>query len=43
VITRARRSIEALLEGAVYLSLWVKVRKKWSRREADLRHVGYKR
>ncbi|MBW3660549.1 MAG: GTPase Era [Gemmatimonadetes bacterium] len=41
--TRARRSIEALLESAVYLSLWVKVRKKWSRREADLRHFGYKR
>lgn len=41
--TRARRSIEALIDGPVYLSLWVKVRKKWSRREADLRHFGYKR
>ena len=41
--TRARHSIEALLDGPVYLSLWVKVRKKWSRREADLRHFGYKR
>lgn len=41
--TRARRSIEALIDGPVYLSLWVKVRKKWSRREADLRHFGYRR
>lgn len=41
--TRARLRIEALLGGPVYLSLWVKVRKKWSRREADLRHFGYKR
>lgn len=41
--TRARRSIEALLGGPVYLSLWVKVRKKWSRRESDLRRFGYKR
>ncbi|MGH7549539.1 MAG: GTPase Era, partial [Gemmatimonadota bacterium] len=40
---RARGSIEALVNGPVYLTLWVKVRKKWSRREADLRHFGYKR
>ncbi len=40
---RARGSIEALLGGPVYLRLWVKVRKKWSRREADLRHFGYRR
>ncbi len=40
---RARGSIEALLGGPVYLTLWVKVRKKWSRREADLRHFGYRR
>lgn len=40
---RARRSIEALVAGPVYLSLRVKVRKKWSRREADLRYFGYRR
>lgn len=40
---RARGSIEALVGGPVYLTLWVKVRKKWSRREADLRHFGYRR
>ena len=41
--TRARRGIEALVGGPVYLTLWVKLRKKWSRREADLRHFGYRR
>ncbi len=40
--TRARRAIEDLVEGPVFLSLWVKVRKKWSRREEDLRQFGYK-
>jgi GTPase len=41
--TRARREVEALVGGPVYLTLWVKIRKKWSRREADLRHFGYRR
>lgn len=40
--TRARETIEALVGGPVYLSLWVKVRKKWSRREGDLKFFGYK-
>lgn len=40
---RSRASIEALLGGPVYLTLWVKVRKRWSRREADLRQFGYRR
>ncbi|MDX1622555.1 MAG: GTPase Era [Gemmatimonadota bacterium] len=40
---RARRAIEALVGEPVYLSLWVKVRKKWSRRESDLRFFGYRR
>jgi GTP-binding protein Era len=39
---RARRAIEALISGPVHLSLQVKVRKKWSRREADLKFFGYK-
>jgi GTP-binding protein Era len=39
---RARRTIEELLGGPVFLSLWVKVRKKWTRREPDLRWFGYK-
>lgn len=39
---RARRAIETLIDGPVHLSLQVKVRKKWSRREADLKFFGYK-
>jgi GTP-binding protein Era len=40
--TRARHGIERLIGGPVYLSLWVKVRKKWSRRESDVRWFGYR-
>ena len=40
---RARPRIEALVSGPVYLELWVKVRPKWSRRDRDLEHFGYKR
>lgn len=40
--TRARVLIEAFHSGPVYLSLWVKVRRKWARREQDLRFFGYK-
>ena len=39
---RARRAIESLIGGPVYLALWVKVRKKWSRRESDVRWFGYR-
>lgn len=41
--TRSRLAIETLVDGTVYLELWVKVRKKWSRREGDLRWFGYRR
>lgn len=40
---RARPAIEALVGNAVFLELWVKVRPKWSRRDRDLEHFGYKR
>jgi GTP-binding protein Era len=40
---RARGSIEAMIGGPVFLELRVKVRPKWSRRELDLQHFGYKR
>jgi GTP-binding protein Era len=40
---RSRASIEALVGGPVFLELRVKVRPKWSRRERDLKHFGYKR
>lgn len=40
--TRARHDIEDLVRGPVYLSLWVKVRKKWSKKETDLKFFGYR-
>ncbi|HJR53410.1 MAG TPA: GTPase Era [Gemmatimonadota bacterium] len=40
---RARASIEELIRGPVFLELRVKVRPRWSRRERDLQHFGYKR
>lgn len=41
--SRARASIETMIAGPVFLELRVKVRPKWSRRERDLQHFGYKR
>ncbi|MCL6436805.1 MAG: KH domain-containing protein [Leptolyngbyaceae cyanobacterium HOT.MB2.61] len=41
ICTRARQEIEALLGRRVYLELWVKVRKNWRKREADVRRFGY--
>lgn len=38
----ARRDIEHLLGGGVFLDLRVKVRKNWRKREADLRMFGYR-
>ena len=40
---RSRASIESMIGGPVFLELRVKVRPKWSRRERDLQHFGYKR
>jgi len=37
----ARQEIEALLGHAVYLELWVKVRKNWRRDPEQLRRLGY--
>ncbi len=37
----ARPEIEELTDHPVYLELWVKVRKKWRKREASLREFGY--
>ncbi len=39
--TAARKEIEALLGGRVYLELWVKVSEKWRRDEGALRRLGY--
>jgi GTP-binding protein Era len=37
----ARHQIEDLLGTRVYLELWVKVRKKWRKKEQELRRMGY--
>lgn len=37
----ARREIEQLLDGKVYLDLWVKVVPKWRRKEKALARLGY--
>ena len=37
----ARREIERMTGGQVYLDLWVKVRKGWRRDEKELRRLGY--
>ncbi len=37
----ARREIERMVSGRVYLDLWVKVRKDWRRDGAELRRMGY--
>lgn len=40
--TAARREIERFTGSRVYLDLWVKVRKKWRRKEQELRRLGYR-
>lgn len=37
----ARKEIEDLIEGRVYLELWVKVEKQWRRNEQSLKRLGY--
>ncbi|RYD04093.1 hypothetical protein N752_16045 [Desulforamulus aquiferis] len=38
---RAREEIENLLGSKVYLELWVKVKKDWRNKMADLRNLGF--
>jgi GTP-binding protein Era len=38
----AREDLEAILDRSVYLELWVKVEKNWSRDERALRRLGYR-
>lgn len=38
----ARKDIETILGAKIYLSLWVKVRKKWRMNEQSLRMLGYR-
>ncbi len=39
--TLARPEIESLVGHTVYLDLWVKVRKNWTKKEQELRRFGY--
>ncbi|NKQ37183.1 MAG: GTPase Era [Chloroflexi bacterium] len=39
----ARKELEQLVGGKVYLELWVKVLPKWRRNEKALRRLGYKK
>src|SRR5512139_2918435 len=38
----ARHSIQRMLDGKVFLELWVKVRKNWRENERDVRRMGYR-
>jgi GTP-binding protein Era len=40
IATRARRDMERLFGGKVYLQVWVKVRRGWAENEAALRRMG---
>ena len=39
--TQARRDMERLFGGKVFLEVWVKVRRGWTENEAALRRMGY--
>lgn len=40
--TEARKGLEELLGGKVYLDLWVKVKKDWRNSDSELRRLGYR-
>ena len=41
IATQARRDMEQLFGGKVFLEVWVKVRRSWAGSEATLRRMGY--
>jgi GTPase len=41
VATQARRDMERLFGGRVFLEVWVRVKRGWGRTDADLRRAGY--
>jgi GTP-binding protein Era len=41
IASNARRSLEALYSGKVYLQVWVKVRRGWTDDLAELKKLGY--
>jgi len=38
----ARKELEHVTEKKIFLELWVKVRRKWRQKDADLRFLGYR-
>jgi GTP-binding protein Era len=41
IATQARRDMERLFGGRVFLELWVRVKRGWARTEASLRRAGF--
>jgi GTP-binding protein Era len=41
ISTEARKDMERLFGGKVFLQVWVKVRKQWTEDERMLRQLGY--
>jgi len=41
ISSAARRDLEALFDGPVYLGVWVKVKRDWTRDARRLRQLGY--
>ena len=41
IATAARRDMERLFGGRVFLEVWVKVRRGWADSDASLRRLGY--
>jgi GTP-binding protein Era len=38
----AREDLQVLFDQSVYLELWVKVEKNWSKNERTMRQLGYR-
>jgi GTP-binding protein Era len=41
IATQARRDMERLFQGKVFLRVWVKVKKAWMKNERELKALGY--
>jgi GTP-binding protein Era len=41
IASAARRDMERLFGGKVFLEVWVRVKKGWADSEASLRRLGY--
>jgi GTP-binding protein Era len=41
IATEARKDMERMFGGKVFLQVWIKVRRGWSEDERTLRQLGY--